>query len=89
MNKRTFTRADDEAILRNARGDFGVGILEMLVGADRRTLARRAELLGVKLRARKHHSKMHRPRMYKDEPPIRLCEDPYLAKLQKIYKARQ
>ena len=48
--QRTFSRADDEAIMAHVRGEFPARELERRLRATRPTLERRAEQLGITLR---------------------------------------
>lgn len=90
--RRLFTRLEDELIVRQARGEFTLKDLRAKLGANIKSIARRADELGVKLtfqrihRARPPRKKDPRLSVHDSLTPASIGdEDKLLARLQLIH----
>jgi hypothetical protein len=93
--KRNFTRAEDEMILANAKGELSYNKLARELRTGPTTITRRADELGVELRTQPEarNFRNHMPRTdtfdeYGNDNPFSVGKDRLLMRLQEIHSGR-
>jgi hypothetical protein len=86
---RMFTRADDELIIRNSRGEFNMKDLRKRLRANLTTIQRRADELGVRLILRSYRPPGREagsfPSTHDNLTPARISDDKLLKRLHRFH----